>query len=109
MNEKKFTLADVYNLKSGDIFYYNYGRNKLHRKGFSQKCIFSHIVDDRVNNKLGLKIAYCVFGTFFEEYYMSKSYLTDCGVVPYTKHGLTGFNKWNTLTKEPLYPVCNEK
>jgi len=97
---KRFALADIYNLKPGDIFYYNYGGNY-----FSQKCIFSHIV----NGEYGLRIAFCVFGAYFQEYRMDVSYLTDCGVIPYTEHGLTGFNKWNTLTKEPLYPVCNEK
>ena len=95
---KKFTLADIYNLKPGDIFYYNYGGNN-----FSQKCIFSHIVDDRVNNKYGLRIAFCVFDTYFQEYRMDVSYLPDCGVVPYIRDKENSFNKYNTLTKEPLF------
>lgn len=98
--EKKFNLADVLNLKSGDIFYFNYGTIQE-----SQECIFSHLT----NNKNEMLIVFAVKSIFNETYWLQSVYLIDCGVVPYKdffvdkKTGLGGFNPYNCLTKQPIY------
>ena len=88
------TLADVMNMKTGDIFYLNHSHLKT-----STKCIFSYYVmygDDSI-------IFYSYYNEFSEKYFMYDIYMTDCGVTPYRGDNGYHFNESNYLTKERVY------
>jgi hypothetical protein len=87
-------LADVMNIKPGDIFYLNYNHLKV-----SKEFIFSHYIldgDDSI-------IVCCIYDSFSKEYYIDKIHITDCGVVPYKGDNGYFFNATNYLTKERVY------
>lgn len=87
-------LADLMNLKPGDIIYLNHTH-----LNYSKKMVFSHI--DFENEKLVVVVE----SKYGNKYRIDHHYLCDCGVIPYKGIMNDKFNKVNCLTKNPLSVV----